>query len=127
MTPTAVLSKSTTTHTAMNTASNNNQSISARSTDQHGFGVYQLTAVGASDATIRTLVPVSISNLPQRKAFIAKLFSHQILGHAGSPFISFSNLVTTIDIYFDMSAAMTERTRKQQPNLSATLFFALLA
>ena len=40
MTPTAVLSESTTTCTAMNTALNNNQSVPARSTDQHGFGVY---------------------------------------------------------------------------------------
>ena len=109
MTPTAVLSKSTTTHTAMNTASNNNQSISARSTDQHSYEVYQLTAVGASDVTIRTLVPVSISALPYRIALIAKFFFRQILGHAESPSISFSDLVTTVATYFDMSTAMAER------------------
>ena len=83
-------SESTTTRTAMTTALINNQSVPARSTDQHGFGVYQLTTVGSSEATIRTLVPVSISALPYRKALIAKLFFRQILGHAGSPSISCS-------------------------------------
>ena len=61
MTPSAVISKSSTTRTVMTTALNNNQSVPARSTDQHGFGVYQLTTVGASEATIRTLISVSIS------------------------------------------------------------------
>ena len=83
MTPSAVLSESTTTRTAMTTALNNSQSVPARSTDQHGFGVYQLTTFGASEATIRTLVPVSISTPPYRKVLIAKLFFRQILGHAG--------------------------------------------
>ena len=66
-------SESTTTRTAMTTALNNNQSVPARSTAQHGFGVYQLTTVGASTATIRTLVPVSISVSPYRKALTAQL------------------------------------------------------
>ena len=72
-------SESTTTRTAMTTALTNNQSVPARSTDQHGFGVYQLTTVGASTATIRTLVPVSISAPPYRKALIAKLFLNKSL------------------------------------------------
>ena len=109
MTPTAVLSESTTTYTAINTASNNNQSIPTRSTDQHGFGVYQLTTVGASDATIRTLVPVSISTSLYRKALITTLFFRQILGYTESPSVSFSNLVTTVATYFDTSTAITER------------------
>ena len=58
MTHIAVLPKFTTTRTVMTTASNNVQSIPTCSTDQHGFGVYQLTTADASDATIRTLVPV---------------------------------------------------------------------
>ena len=93
----------------MTTASPNYHSVPARSSDQHCFGVYQLTAVGASTATIRTLVPVSISAPPYRKALIAKLFFKQILGHAGSPSISCSDLVTTVATYFDMSTAMAER------------------
>ena len=109
MIPSAVLYESTTTRTAMNTALNNNHSVPARSNDQHGFGVYQLMTVNASDATIRTLVPVSISAPPYRKTLIAKLFYRQILGHAGSPSISCSNLVTTVATYFDMSTAMVER------------------
>ena len=74
MTPSAVLPESTTAHTAMNATLNNNQYASARSNDQYGFGVYQLTVVYASEATIRTLVAVSISALPYRKALVAKVF-----------------------------------------------------
>ena len=73
MTPSAVLSESITTRTAMNTALNTNNSVPDCSNDHRGFGVYQLTTVGASDATIRTLVPVSISAPPYRKALITKL------------------------------------------------------
>ena len=50
------------------------QTTTVSSSDSHGFGIYQLIPVGASDATIRTLVPVPISALPYRKALIAKLF-----------------------------------------------------
>ena len=50
------------------------QTATVSSSESNGFGVYQLTPVGASDATIRTFVPVSISALPYRKALIAKLF-----------------------------------------------------
>ena len=92
-------SESTTTRTAMTTALNNNKSVPARSTAQHGFGVYQLTTVGASKATIRTLVPVTISAPPYRKALIAKFVFRKILGHAGSPSISCSDLVTSVAIY----------------------------
>ena len=109
MTPSAGLSEFTTTRTAMNTALNNNQSVTACSSDQNGFGVYQMTTVGASEATIRTLVPVSTSASPYRKALIAKLFFRQILGDAGTPSISCSALVTTVVTYFDMSTSMDER------------------
>ena len=43
------------------------------------------------------------------KALIAKLFFRQIIGHSRSPFISCSDLVTTIATYFDMSTAIAER------------------
>ena len=113
---------------AMNTTTNNNlsfpadmsgpnpfsagvfpQTATVSSSESNGFGVYQLTPVGASDATIRTLVPVSISALPYRKALIAKLFFRQILGYTDSPSISVSDLISTVASYFDMSTAMAER------------------
>ena len=109
MAPTAVLDDSTTTRITMTTASHNTQSIPTRSNDQHVFGVHQLMAIGASNAIIRPLVPVPISAFPYCKALITKLFFRQILGHAASPSISFSDLVTSVDIYFDMSMAITER------------------
>ena len=109
MPPSAVLSESTIIRTAMTIALNNNRSAPARSTDQHGFGVYQLTTVGSNEAIIHTLVPVSSSAPPCCKALITKLSFRQILGHAGSPSISCSDLVTTIATYFDMSTAMAER------------------
>ena len=116
MTPSAVLSESTTTRTVMNAALNNNQSVPAHSTDQHGFGVYQLTTVGASVATICTLVTVFISVPLYRKVLIAKLSFRQILGHTGSPSISCSNLVTTVATYFDISIAMAEREAETAAN-----------
>ena len=54
------------------------QTTTVSSSDPHGFGVYQLTPVGESDATIRTLVPIPVSALPYRKALIAKFFFRQI-------------------------------------------------
>ena len=54
------------------------QTTTVLSSDPHGFGIYQLTPVGASDATIRTLVPVPISALPYRKALIDQFFFRQI-------------------------------------------------
>ena len=70
-----------------------------------------MTAIGAGDVIIRTLVPVPISP-PYRKALITKSLFCQILGHEASPFIFFSDLVTTVATYFDMSTAMTERETK---------------
>ena len=54
------------------------QTATVSSSDPNSFGVYQLTPVGASDATIRTLVPVPISALPYRKALIDQFFFRQI-------------------------------------------------
>ena len=85
------------------------QISSVSSSDLQGFGVFQLTTVGASDATIRTLVPVSISVFPYRKVLIATLFFLQILGSADCPSISISDLVSTVASYFDMSTAMAKR------------------
>ena len=49
------------------------QTAAVSSSDPNTYGVYQLTPVGASDATIRTLVLVNISALPYRKALIASI------------------------------------------------------
>ena len=49
------------------------QTNTVSSSSSRGFGVYQLTSVVASDATIRILVSIPISALPYRKAIIAKL------------------------------------------------------
>ena len=112
MTPTAVLDDSTTTQPTMNIASHNNQSILARSNDPHGFGVYQLTTLGASNATIHTLIPVLISALPPPILSIPLRrapFPPQILRHAASPSISISDLVTTVGTFLDMEIAIAER------------------
>ena len=85
------------------------QITTVASSDLHCFGVYQLTPVRASGATIRILVLVPISALPYRKALIAKLFFRQILGYVDSPSIFVNDLVSTVTSYFDMSTVMTER------------------
>ena len=109
MSPTAVLNKSPTTHTKMNTTMINNQSTSIPSTNSHGFGFYQLTTVGASDETILTLVPVPINPPLYWKALVAMFFFPQTLDHVDTSFISISNLVSTIATYFDIYTTMTER------------------
>ena len=85
------------------------QTTTVSSSVPNSFGVYQLTPVGASDAPIRTLVPINISALTNRKALIAKLFFRQILGYADFPSISVSDLISTVASYFDMSTAMAKR------------------
>ena len=67
-----------------------------------------MTLVGESDTTIRTFVPIPIRILPYRKALIAKLFFHQILGYADSPSIFVRDLVSTVASYFDTSTAMSQ-------------------
>ena len=123
-----VLVQSPTTTTAINSTTNNDylsfptdmsgpnpsavgvspQISSAPYFDSHGFGVCQLTTVGTSDATIRTLVLIPISASPYRKVLIAKIFFRQIFGYADSPSISINDLVSTVSLYFDMSTATAE-------------------
>ena len=80
MIPSAVLSGSTTTRTTMKTTLNNNQSVPVRSGDSHSFGICRLTTLGASDATIQIILPVSISILPSyRHTLIARLLFHHHL------------------------------------------------
>ena len=73
------------------------------------FGIYQQTSVGTGDVTIRTLVPVAISAEPYRKALITKLFFRQILPLADATYVSFSDLMTTISLYFFINTGSSER------------------
>ena len=103
-----VLNLSPTAHTNMNTASISNQSASTTFTNLHGFDIYQMTTVGASEETIRTLVHIPISAPTYRNALITKNFFRQILNHTISLSVSISDLVSTVAIYFDMSTAQGE-------------------
>ena len=73
------------------------------------FGIYQQTSVDTGDITIRTLVPVAISAEPYRKALISKLFFRQILPLADATYVSFSDLMTTIALYFSINTGSSER------------------
>ena len=73
------------------------------------FGVYQKTSVGTSDVTMRTLVPAAIGAEPYRKALIAKLFFRQILPLTDATYVSFSNLITTVSLYFSINTGSSER------------------
>ena len=115
MAPTAILVQYPTTTTGINSTTNNNPSVgvfpqksSTLSSNSYRFGVYQLTTVGTSDATIISLVLVLISISFYRKALIAKCFLCQIIDYADSSFISISYVVSTVASYFDMSTAMNE-------------------
>ena len=67
------------------------------------FGVYQQTAVGTGDVSIRTLVPAAISAAPYRNALIAKLLFRQILALTHLPSTSFNDLMTTVAFYFSLN------------------------
>ena len=73
------------------------------------FGIYQQTSVGSSDVTIRTLVSAAISDEPYCKVLIAKLFFCQILFLADASSVSFSNLVTTVALYYSINTGSSER------------------
>ena len=72
------------------------------------FGIYQQTSVGSSDVTIRTLVSTAISVEPYCK-LIAKLFFCQILSLTDASSVSFSNLVTTVALYYSINTGSSER------------------
>ena len=120
MAPSAVLLKSSTTLTPPNltnltmSSSHTNHNYSSLTDFTGGlstshFGVYQQTSVGTGDVTIRTLVPAAISAEPYRKALIAKLFFRQILPLADATYVSFSDLMTTISLYFSINTGSSER------------------
>ena len=101
--------------------------IPARSNDQHGFRVYQLTTIGTSDAIIRTLVPVPISAPPHivkpsslRFVSVKSLYMQH---HRPSLLAIWSPLSLHIFIWVQR---LSKGKRRQHPTPSATIFFALL-
>ena len=95
----------------MNTTANNNQSVSSTSNSATAPTTrdYKLNIVSANKATIRTVIPVSISATRNRKALIAKLSSREIIGYTDTLSITIGDLIPTFVTYFDMSTAMVER------------------
>lgn len=65
--------------------------------------------VGSSNVTIRTIVPLSISAEPYRKAIVAILFFRRILTLSKYPSIYFSDLTAMVALYFDMNTGSAER------------------
>ena len=133
MAPTAVISFFTTTHTTIMTTSNNTLQQNNNSTIGGSgcsvastFGVYQQTAVGLSDLSIRTLVSDPISAEPYRKALIAKLFFYQILSLADSPFVELNDLLSTIASYFSISTGSDERDTDTAAQSISRSFFVCL-
>ena len=133
MAPTAVLFFPTTTHipimsTTHNTLQQNNVNTiggsggSAAST----FGIYQQTAVGLSDLSIRTLVPDPISAVPYRKALIAKLFFQKILSLADFPSVELNDLISTVASYFSFSTGSAERDADTAAQSNSRPFFVSL-
>ena len=90
------------------------------------FGVYQQTSVGTSDVTMRTLVPSAIGAEPYRKELIAKLFFRQILPLTDATYVSFSNLITTVSLYFSINTGSSERESAAAVVSIRSNFFLLL-
>ena len=116
MEPTAVLFFPTTTHTTiMSTTDNILQQKNVSTIGGSGgstastFGIYQQTAVGLSDLSIRTLVPDPISAEPYRKALVAKLFFQQTLSLAESPSVELNDLISIVASYFSFSTGSAKR------------------
>ena len=106
MTPTAVLTKSITTNTTMNSSAPNTLTNNALSLSNGNNGptsfyfcVYQQILVGSGDVSVRTLVPAAISAAPYRKALIAKIFFRQILALTDTSSVSFSDLMSTVTAF----------------------------
>ena len=66
-------------------------SAASSSTESQNFRFYQITSVGASDRTIRTVVPVHISAPPCIKTLIANFLFAQILDHVDKPTVYISD------------------------------------
>ena len=115
MSPTAVLFFLTATTTIMATTNNTLQQNNISTIGGSGgsvastFGIYQQTAVGLSDLSIRTLVPDPISAELYRKALTARLFFHQILSLADYPSIELNDILSTIASYFSISTGSAAR------------------
>ena len=111
MTPTAVLSKLTSTTVKMNTTTNNTLSAYIANTSVvnsvSSFGKYQDIAVGY-ELTIRTLVLPNISAKPYRKAMIAIIFFRRILYLSSFPSITISDLTATVAAYFTIPTGSAE-------------------
>ena len=88
------------------------------------FGIYQQTSAGSGDVTIRTLVLVAISAEPYRKALIIKLLFRQILSLADAPSVFFSDLMTTVAIYFSINTESTEREADASISFIRSSFFS---
>ena len=87
------------------------------------FVVYQLTTVGSSDFSKRTLVPVAISAVPYRKALITTIFFRQILALADTLPVSFSTLMTTVASYFSLNTDATEREVEAAVAIICSIYF----
>ena len=78
-----VLDFSNPTTNTMTTITNDNLSVYIANTSVANkgsfFGAFQQMTVGSSNVTIRTIVPLSISAEPYRKAIVAILFFRRIL------------------------------------------------
>ena len=106
--PLTIHTQTTLTLSSTNTddRSNNYLSLTASTSGPRSshFGIYPQTSVGSKEVTIRTLVPAVIFAEPYRKALIAKMFFRQILFLTDAPSVSFSDLMTTVALYYTGSS-----------------------
>ena len=111
----------------MNITTNTNDSKSSatsRVTVSSNFGVHQQNSNGSNDISIRTLVPNTNSLEPYHKALISKLFFRQIKTYFETPFISFSDLMSTVASYFGLNTGSAER-EAEFTAISISVFFPL--
>ena len=91
------------------------------------ISVYQQTTIGSSDVLIQTLVPVAISTAPYRKALITKnLPPYPPPPLTDTPYISFSNLMTTVASSFSWTRIPLKGRQKPLLQLFVLISFSLL-
>ena len=130
MVPTVVLFFLTATRTTITTTTNITlQQNNISTIDGSGgfvastLGIYQLTAVGLSNLSFRTLVPDPITAKHYCKTLFVKFFFHQILSLADSLSVELNNLLSTVASYFSFSTGSAERDADTATQSISRFFF----
>ena len=84
-----------------------------------------MTPISSIDFTIHTLIPPAIRIKPYRNAMLTTLFLRQTINIFYSSFITISDLITTITLYFDINTGSAESKAERATDRIDQAFFAM--